>query len=253
MEQGKRALRVVGYPRVSLEEQATHGLSLPAQRTKIELYCQLHELELLKVVEDPGASAKSLDRPGLTEVLRMLDSGDADGVVISKLDRLTRSLGDWLYLIENYFGERARTPRKLFSVGDSIDTRTAAGRLVLNVLMSVAQWERETIGERTSVGMQEAIAQGQHCGTPRYGFRVDPAGRLNKKGRPVAVVADDHEQRVIGLMRELRSSGLSLRGIIEQLEEAGIQTRNSGVWTPATVSKILERSHANGTTIQCTS
>jgi hypothetical protein len=68
----------------------------------------------------------------------------------------------------------------------------------------------------------------------------------------VSVVADDHEQRVIGLMRELRSSGLSLRGIIEQLQEAGIETRDNGVWTPATVNKILKRMNANGS-IQCAS
>jgi site-specific DNA recombinase len=147
-------LKVIGYARVSTEEQARDGVSLSAQRTKVGLFCQLHDLELVRVVEDPGVSAKSLDRPGLAEVLELLDSGAADGVVIAKLDRLTRSLRDWLRLIEKYFGERVRTPRKLFSVGDSIDTRTAAGRLVLNVLMSVAQWELETISERTTIGMQ---------------------------------------------------------------------------------------------------
>jgi DNA invertase Pin-like site-specific DNA recombinase len=246
MEQEQRRLRVVGYPRVSMEEQATHGVSLPAQRSKIDLYCQLHELELVKVVEDAGVSAKSLDRPGLSEVLAMLDNGQADGIVITKLDRLTRSLGDWLRLIETYFGERVRTPRKLFSVGDSIDTRTAAGRLVLNVLMSVAQWERETIGERTKQGMEAAIALGQHCGTPRYGWAVDPNGRIGKKGRPVEVLPDAHEQEVIRQMREARSNGLSLRDIVKQLEDAGIETREGGIWTPATINKILAR-ETNGT------
>lgn len=240
-------MKVVGYARVSTEEQARDGVSLAGQGTKIGLYCQLHELELVRTVEDAGQSAKSLDRPGLAEVLRLLDAGDVEGVVIAKLDRLTRSLRDWLSLIETYFGERVRRPRKLFSVGDSIDTRTAAGRLVLNVLMSVAQWERETIGERTAAGMMDAVAQGQHCGKPRYGWEVDPGGRLNKKGRPVSVRRNDHEQRVIALMKELRGRGLSLRGIVEQLRDAGIETREGGLWTPATISKILARHHTNGT------
>jgi DNA invertase Pin-like site-specific DNA recombinase len=246
MEHEQRRLRVVGYPRVSAEEQAAHGVSLSAQRTKIELYCALHELDLVKVIEDAGVSAKSLDRPGLSEVLAMLDESQADGIVITKLDRLTRSLGDWLRLIETYFGERVRTPRKLFSVGDSIDTRTAAGRLVLNVLMSVAQWERETIGERTKQGMEQAIAMGRHCGTPRYGWEVNPHGIKSKKGRPVEVICNEHEQRVIRLMKELRSRDLSLRAIVEQLREAGIETREGGIWTPATINKILAR-ETNGT------
>jgi site-specific DNA recombinase len=237
-------LRVVGYPRVSTEEQATKGVSLDFQRDKIEGYCRLYDLELIRMVEDAGVSARSLDRPGLRQVLAMLDDGQADGVVILKLDRLTRRLADWLYLIEHYFLDSKR-PKRLFSVQDSIDTRTAAGRLVLNVLMSVAQWEVETISERTIGGMQQAIALGQHCGKPRYGWKVDPGGRLNRKGRPVSVLPDPHEQRVKSLMRDLRSQGLSFRGIVQQLADAGIETREGGVWTPATISRILSREATN--------
>jgi DNA invertase Pin-like site-specific DNA recombinase len=94
-----------------------------------------------------GHSAKSFNRPGLQNALQALRSGKAKGLLIAKLDRLTRSVSDWQTLIDDYFGEKAG--KSLFSVADSIDTRSSAGRLVLNVLLSVAQWEREAIGERT--------------------------------------------------------------------------------------------------------
>lgn len=85
-------------------------------------------------------------------------------MVVVKLDRLTRSVADWQLLIDDYFGERSG--KQLFSVADSIDTRTAAGRLVLNVLLSVAQWERETTGERTREALRH---KDSHRRTVRQG------------------------------------------------------------------------------------
>src|SRR5208282_3101341 len=127
-------MRVIGYPRVSTEEQATSGQSLSAQRSKLEAYAKLYDLELVEIIEDAGESGKTLNRPGLQRALAMIRAGEADGLVICKLDRLTRSIGDWQELIDGFFGEKAG--KHLFSVSDAIDTRSAAGRLVLNVLLS---------------------------------------------------------------------------------------------------------------------
>ena len=142
--------KAIGYVRVSTQEQATHGYSLDAQIDKIKAYASLYDIDLIDMVIDGGVSAKSLNREGLQNVLQMLDSGKADAVIIFKLDRLTRSVTDWNTLIADYFTKHA-----LLSVSDQIDTRTAAGRLCLNVLMSVAQWEREAIGERTSTALRQ--------------------------------------------------------------------------------------------------
>jgi DNA invertase Pin-like site-specific DNA recombinase len=122
--------RVVGYIRVSTDSQADGGISLAAQRTKLEAYAVAMDLDLVEVCEDAGYSAKSIKgRPALTRALATLDSGDADGLLIVKLDRLTRSVRDLGDLVDRYFGSKFL----LLSVGDSIDTRTAAGRLVLNL------------------------------------------------------------------------------------------------------------------------
>src|SRR4051812_42961505 len=155
-------MRVVGYIRVSTEEQASEGISLDAQRAKLEAYARLYDLDLVAVEVDAGASAKTLERPGLRAALARLEAGDVEGLLIAKLDRLSRSVLDWNTLIESHFGPAGG--RQLFSVADSIDTRTAAGRLVLNVLMSVAQWERETIVERTRDAMAHKRTRSERVG-----------------------------------------------------------------------------------------
>lgn len=87
-------MRVVGYVRVSTDEQAEGGRSLEAQREKVERYAELHGLELAGVVEDGGASAKTLERPGLGTALGMLERGEVAGLLVTKLDRLSRSVRD---------------------------------------------------------------------------------------------------------------------------------------------------------------
>src|SRR4051794_7553353 len=99
------AMRVIGYVRVSTDEQARDGVSLAAQIEKVGAYARLYDLELVDIVTDAGASAKTLDRPGFARVLAMLDAGEVDGVVVVKLDRLTRSVADLATLLDGYFGE----------------------------------------------------------------------------------------------------------------------------------------------------
>jgi DNA invertase Pin-like site-specific DNA recombinase len=227
-------LRVIGYIRVSTEEQATNGKSLDSQRCKLQAYASLYDLELVAVIVDAGVSAKSLDREGLQDALARLRRRDADGLLIAKLDRLSRSVKDWNTLIDGYFGEKSG--KQLFSVADSIDTRTAAGRLVLNVLMSVAQWERETIGERTRDSLRYKISKGERCGKVRFGYDLAPDG--------VVLVPNATEQEAIALMKQLRAAGETFRAIAAELTRRGINTKEGGAWQPMTVRNILARAVA---------
>jgi DNA invertase Pin-like site-specific DNA recombinase len=224
-------MRVVGYARVSTEEQATNGQSLDAQRVKLQGYAALYDLELVEIIEDAGVSAKSLNRPGLRGALGRLRKGEADGLLVCKLDRLTRSVGDWQELIDGYFGEKAG--KQLLSVTDCIDTRTAAGRLVLNVLLSVAQWEREAIGERTRDALQHKIKKGQRCGQVRFGFDLADDGKT--------LIPNAQEQAAVGLIRELRAGGRSYRAIAAELAARGIQTKAGKPWIHTSVKSILTR------------
>lgn len=221
--------RVVGYIRVSTEEQADSGVSLKAQRAKLVAYASLYELELVDVVEDGGESARTLKRPGIARVLAMLTTGEVDGVLVAKLDRLTRSVADMAQLIADHFSERAG--KQLLSVADQIDTRTAAGRLVLNILTSVGQWERETIAERTT----DALA---HKRRDQIVYSPTPLGYRRVGDR---LERDAVGEATMARIRELRAAGTSLRGIARVLADEGRPTSRGGAWSPMTVKYLLER------------
>lgn len=226
---------VVGYIRVSTVEQAREGVSLDAQRSKLTSYCAAMELDLVAIRVDAGASAKSLrKRPGLAAALADLEAGRAGGLVVTKLDRLTRSVVDLGHLLERYFATRF----ELTSIGDSLDTRSAAGRLVLNVLGSVSQWEREAIGERTREGLAELKAQGVRLGGVALGWRRTDA--LDAEGRKVWA-QDPAELATAERIRSLRAAGASLRAICDALDAEGRPTKRGGRWAPQTVSQVLRR------------
>ena len=157
--------RVILYCRVSTTEQSEHGISLSAQQAKLERYCALYDLEPVAVIVDGGHSAKSLRRPGIQRALAMLDSGEADGICVTKLDRLTRNIGNWQHLIDRYFSEKRGLA--LHSIEDRLDSSSAMGRLIINVTLSVSQWERETCGERTKAALQHKVLQGEKVGECR--------------------------------------------------------------------------------------
>ena len=206
-------MKVIAYTRVSTEEQATQGVSLAAQEAKLRAYCDLYGHELLEVVVDAGESAKTLNRPGLQRALAALRVGEAEGLLVLKLDRLTRSVRDLGELLENYFQRSA-----LLSLQEQCDTSTAAGRLVLNLLTSVAQWERESTGERTRTALQHKKSQGVKLGAPSL---TDAA--------------------TIARAAELKGQGLTLRQVAEQLTAEGFQTLRGGRWEAMTVKRLLDR------------
>ena len=222
--------RTVAYLRVSTDKQADHGVSLDAQRVKVEAYAALYDLDLVHIAVDAGVSAKSLrHRPALEEALAMLERGAAEALLVVKLDRLTRSVRDLGHLVDRYF---AKGKWALMSVSEKIDTRSAAGRLVLNVLASVAQWEREATGERTAAALAHKKAQGEFTGgEPPYGWQLSGDG-VSLGPHPV-------EQRVLRISRDLRARGLSLRRIGQELHAAGLSPRRGRRWHPQTVKNLL--------------
>lgn len=222
--------RTVAYLRVSTDKQAEQGVSLEAQRSKVEAYAQLYDLELVAVIEDAGQSAKSLDRPGLDRALTLLRDGDADALLVVKLDRLTRSVRDLGELLESYFHAG---PWALMSVSENIDTRSAAGRLVLNVLASVSQWEREVIGERTRAAMAHMKARREYTGgKPPYGWRLRADGRTLEE--------DPGEQAVMAEAQVARARGLTLREVVAHLDAEGMRSRRGTRFSLSAVSKMVK-------------
>lgn len=205
--------RVVGYVRVSTEEQADSGAGLGAQRLAVAQGAAVRGWEVVEVVEDAGASAKSLKRPGLRRALGMIEAGEADVLMVAKLDRLSRSLLDFTALME----QSRRQGWSLVALDLGVDTSTPAGEMLANVLATFAQFERRLIGQRTKEALAVKRAEGVRLGRPR----TLPA-------------------KVVDRIRSLRAEGLSLKAIAEELNGADVPTAQGGAhWHPSTVRVVL--------------
>jgi site-specific DNA recombinase len=217
-------ISAIGYVRVSTEEQAKEGISIDAQSDKLRQYADLHDINLVDIIVDAGASAKSLKRPGLDRALATLQSGEADALLIYKLDRLTRSVVDLGRLIDEYFKQY-----ELLSVMDDLNTSSANGRLVLNVLTSIAQWERETICERTTDALQYMKEQRRVYNHLPLGYR-DNGGML----QPI-----DDEQITVAEIFDMHGKGMSLHKIANELNGRGIVGKRGGAFYASTVRAIV--------------
>lgn len=218
----------VGYTRVSTDKQANEGVSLAAQAEKIKAMALVQGVSLAEIITDDGKSAETLMRPGMQKLLALIDSGQVQTVIISNLDRLTRSVEDFNALIKR-FNKRGV---KLVSVADLIDTGTANGRLNLNIRMSVSQWEREIIIERTRDSMRHQKAKGKRVGTIPFGYRLGNDGET--------LLLDNSESRILSALFDLRSAGRSLREIAEELNRQGFRTRRGTEWKHQYIAALIK-------------
>src|SRR5271169_4155055 len=207
------AMKTIGYVRVSTDKQAERGSSLEAQAEKIRAMALVQGAELSDIIVESGESAKSLNRPGMTRLLALVDAGKVRAVIVAKLDRFTRSVKDLCELLERF----ERKGVALVSVAESLDTGSAAGRLVLNIMAAVSQWEREAIGERTRDALKHKRTQGERVGNIRFGFRLAGDGEHLEQ--------NPAEQAAIEQVRTLRSQGYSMRRIAAVLNHRAYRTR----------------------------
>lgn len=214
---------MIGYLRVSTEEQANSGLGLDAQRESIERYADAHGWAVAWYV-DEGLSAKSLARPQLQAALTRLHvlpkRRDVDGIVVAKLDRLSRSVHDFSGIL------KLANARKwaVVAIDLGVDTSTPTGKLVANVMMSVAEWEREVIGERTSAAMQAAKRQGRHMGR-------------------VSALPPSTGERLM----TLRATH-TIAGTAHALNAEGLCTASGAPWSANAVAKAQKRIEARAAT-----
>jgi site-specific DNA recombinase len=228
-------MKTLGYVRVSTDKQAERGISLEAQAEKIRAMALVQGAELSEIIIESGESAKSLNRPGMAKLLAMVDGGQVKAVIVAKLDRLTRSVKDLCELLERF----ERRGVALVSVAESLDTGSAAGRLVLNIMAAVSQWEREAIGERTRDAMRHKRSQGERVGNIAFGSRLAGDGQhLEPNPTELAALAE---------IRLLRNRGLTLRGIAAALNHREFRTRRGTEWRLESVARILKQREATRT------
>jgi DNA invertase Pin-like site-specific DNA recombinase len=212
--QGTRDVRLglIGYIRVSTEEQATSGLGLQAQRAAIEAEASRRGEPLIAMYEDGGHSGKTLTRPGLTTALDALDGGSGRGLVVAKLDRLTRSVHDATGLMLR----AERSGWGLVALDVAVDTTTPQGAAMAQVLAVFAELERRLIGQRTREALAVRRAHGARLGRPR-------------------TLSDVVVERIVSE----RAAGAGWSLIARGLDADEIGTSQGGArWWPATVRAV---------------
>jgi DNA invertase Pin-like site-specific DNA recombinase len=209
-------MKLIGYTRVSKENKNGLGVSLDEQATWINAEANRRNAQLELVSEGDGVSGRKMsNRPVLLETLRRLDKGEADGLIVKKLDRLARNVADFLTILE-----RSRKGKWALIIGDlDIDTSTPLGEAMATVGATFAQLERARISERT----KDALAHKRKQGI--------------KLGRP-AKLSDE----VIADIVRLRRAGKTLQGIADYLNALGVENAHKGAkWYPSTIRYTLER------------
>lgn len=219
------------YLRVSTDNQADHGVSLPAQQSRLMSYIQAQGWDLFKVYTDDGYSGKNLKRPAMKQLLKDAKQGKFNRVIVIKLDRLSRSQKDALYLIEDVFNANGI----LFtSVSESFDTSTPFGKASLGMLSVFAQLEREMIVDRILTAKKECAKQGRYLGgfIP-HGYTYN--SQLKK------YVIDTVAAHTVRLIFDTYITGeYSFNGIAELLESKKIPTPKGGMfWDKTSIKQIL--------------
>lgn len=219
--------KVAIYVRVSTARQDQEGYSIPLQKERLIAYCKAKGWVVAGVFVDPGHSGSSLERPGITALMAAVEAGKFDVVLVYKLDRLSRSQKDTLYLIEDVF---MSNKTDFVSMQESFDTTTIYGRAMVGILSVFAQMERETITERTLMGRAGRAEEGLW-----HGGGTDPIGYKYVEGE---LVVDEPEAQQVLMVYELFADGWSVTEITRRMD--GFRTKH-GDWShTSTVGNVLD-------------
>jgi len=218
--------KAIGYIRVSTQGQAEEGVSMAAQRAKIDAWCIANDMELVAVFEDAGVSGGSMaGREGLHAAMKATTKGMA--LVAYSISRLARSARDMLAIDETL----DRKGADLVSLTEKIDTTTAAGRMGFKVLAVLADFERDLIRERTKMALAHKKANGEVYAPVPFGYEAI-------EGRLVTV---KREAKIVGEILAMREAGASFAAIADTLNARGIEGKRGGRWFASTVRYMVNR------------
>jgi len=210
----EHVIRVAIYTRVSSQEQAEKGTSLESQAEQLESFCKGQGWEIFNQYVDAGFSGKDDKRPALESLRRDAKAGYFEKVVVWKLDRMARNLR----LILGIEAELREQDISLFSIKEMVDTSTSFGRTLFQMLGLVAEWERESITERTKTGRFQRVKEGYWATGPApYGYDY------NKDTKHLVI--NESEAKIVRLIYDLYASGKSLGSIADQLNKELIRPR----------------------------
>ncbi|MEK6985764.1 MAG: recombinase family protein [Candidatus Thermoplasmatota archaeon] len=228
-------VRVALYTRVSTEDQAKEGFSLDAQLERLRFFAKAQGWEVTGTYVDEGHSGRTTKRPAYTQM--MAERASWDTLLVMKMDRIHRNSRNFMAMMDQLHKEK----KEFASVTESLDTATAMGRFVMDIIQRIAQLESDQIGERTYVGMeQKAKSRAGNLGKPApFGYRYSPAG-------PLAIIPD--EKTVVENLFSFYLSGAKRDEIAQKLTEMGSKTRLGKPWTRWSVADILSNPTYAGAT-----
>lgn len=219
-------MKAVLYTRVSTVEQ---DISIANQEEKLRAYCFSKDIEIHMCYSDHGQSAATIKREGLQRLIEDVQCGLLNNnlILVYKLDRLSRSIKDLIYLVELF----NKYDVHFASMTDSFDTSTANGRLVLHILASVAQWERDIISERTKDALRFLKASSRVYGNLAFGFE-----KVND-----LLVPKQAEKEIISMIINQVDSGYGFHTIAKMFNEQELPTKSGGKWHATTIRRIYLR------------
>ncbi len=215
------------YVRVSTEEQAKEGYSISAQTDVLMGYCKLYNMDIYKVYSDLGLSGKSIrERAGLNELLDDAEKGCFAFVIVWKISRLSRSLKDLLLLVDRFESRGI----SFISYSEKFDTSTPVGRMTLQILGSIAEFERNTIVENVKLGLRQRAKEGKWTGNHVFGYdNVDKEIIINKNEEELV-------KRIFGMYLE---ENMGFRKIADTLNSEGYRTKRNGMFGHDYIRRIL--------------
>ncbi|MDP4552064.1 recombinase family protein [Alkalihalobacillus macyae] len=225
------------YCRVSTDEQAKDGLSLHEQQERLESYCRAMGWENpIQVYVEKAISAKNTDRPKLKNLMKAVKNNEISKVLVTKLDRISRKLLDLLNLIDTFYEYKV----DFVSISESFDTNTPSGRLTMQVLGAVAEFERESIRERVFETMHYAARQGKWMTQSPYGYQ------LHHK----ELVVFEPEAKVVKLIfDEYFNKGMGYQAIAKKLNFEEIPSKFNKGWSTQTIKLLLSNPVYKGTLV----
>jgi site-specific DNA recombinase len=219
------------YARVSTEEQAQEGFSIRAQQQKLKEYANVKDWSVYDIYLDEGISGKNItERPAISRMITDIKTGHIKNVLVFKIDRLTRSTADLVYLIDLF----KECDCAFNSLMESIDTSTASGRMFIKIIGIFAEFERENIAERVRVGFERRAKEGYSTASKFVSYGYD---RTN--GQKIQIINEGEAENVRMIFDMYVNQGMSLAGIAKSLNLREIPTKNKSIWNAAIVRGVL--------------
>ena len=219
-------MRVGLYPRVSGHEQEDN-YSIPEQIYRMKKYCESKDWMVYKIYTDSVQSGATLDRPGLQEMIKDCENGKIDMVLVYKLDRLSRSQKDTMFLIEDVFEKH---DVGFTSMTENFDTSTPHGKFIVGILSVFAQLERSKITERTMLGKDALAQEGKWHGGKWVPIGYDYDGLLE---------VNEYEAMQIAEIADLFLKGTPVRTIERIMAQKGYKHKH-GEWNAKTIRRVLQ-------------